>query len=111
RFENEQSTPKLLERILAYTKINIDDDIKKDALLYLEMRHLIIHNRSKADENFIIISQNKINIPKDKKLPLNYEISSKAIEQVSTLCHTIDKELIEKKMVRERNAILPTLRS
>lgn len=102
RFENEQSTPKLLNKILSYTKITIPDEEKNSALLFLEIRHLIIHNNSKADDDFLTKANGKIAIPQTKKIPINYQLTLQAIESVKILCHMIDKELINKNMVRER---------
>lgn len=102
RFENEKSTTKLLDKILTYTKINIDSEVKENALLYLEIRHLIIHNRSLADDNFMTKANGKLTIPTNKKLPINYEMSSSAIKKVCELCRLIDKELVANNMVRER---------
>lgn len=47
--EAERCTPKLLDKFIKATKININTVLKEDALLYLEIRHLIIHNNSRAD--------------------------------------------------------------
>lgn len=102
RLENERSTKLLLDKILSYTKINIDKDVKENALLYLEIRHLIIHNRSLADDDFLAKANGKLTIPLNKKLPMNYDISSSAIKNVCELCRLIDKELIDNHMVRER---------
>ena len=51
-FEKQRSTPKLLEKIISTTKVSISNEIKQDALLYLEIRYLIIHNNSNVDEKF-----------------------------------------------------------
>nr|DAH08151.1 MAG TPA: hypothetical protein [Caudoviricetes sp.] len=102
RFENEQSTPKLLDKILSYAKIKIESSALADALLFLEIRHLIIHNNSKADDEFLVKAKNKITIPASKKIPINYKLTEKAIAQISFLCQLIDKELVGKNMVRER---------
>lgn len=102
KFENERSTTKLLDKILSYTKINIDSEVKENALLYLEIRHLIIHNRSLADDNFMTRANGKLTIHANKKLPINYEMSSSAIKKVCELCRLIDKELVANHMVRER---------
>lgn len=104
RFENERSTPKLLEKIISYTKIEVPDELREKALFYLEIRHLIIHNASKADDDFVDKNKNnnRIAIPKNRKLPINYDLVSKSIEAVTELCHAIDQELIKKNMVRQR---------
>lgn len=63
KLEDERSTTKLLEKILSHTEIKLPDALRINALMYLEMRHLFIHNDGKADEHFIknmgIICQSK----------------------------------------------------
>lgn len=103
RFENEQSTPKLLDKIISYTKMTVPNDVRENALFYLEVRHLIIHNNSKADDDFLSKNNDRITIPTTRKLPINFNLVSKSIEAVTALCHTIDEELINKNMVRKRD--------
>ncbi|MGN1232861.1 MAG: hypothetical protein ACI4UJ_05375 [Candidatus Cryptobacteroides sp.] len=102
RLENERSTPELLNKIISYTKIEVADELREKALFYLEIRHLIIHNGSKADEKFLDNNNNRLAIPSNHKLPINYKLVSKSIEAVTELCHAIDQELIKKNMVRQR---------
>ena len=52
KLENERSTTELLNKVIKVTQMNIADELKKKALLYLEIRHLIIHNDSKVDKAF-----------------------------------------------------------
>lgn len=103
RFENERSTPKLLDKILSYAHIEGVDDQKQNALLYLEIRHLIIHNNSKADENFKNRDiAGKVALNRDSKIRIDYALVVSAINAVSNLCKVIDKELVTKNMVRKR---------
>ena len=53
KFENERSTIKLIDKLLSHTNVNVPDSLKKMSLMYLEMRHLFIHNEGKADDKFI----------------------------------------------------------
>lgn len=100
--ENQRSTPKLLDKILSITDIHIDNEIKEEALLYLQVRHLIIHNNSKADDDFV--NQNGNNIVKikaDRSIPFTYLLTNKAITTVFRLCKILDDKLIEKGIVTE----------
>lgn len=94
--ESERSTPKLLKRFVKTVKLNIPTNIQQDALTYLEIRHLIIHNNSKADSAFYAINNRglvKVN-PKNKKVSINYALASSAIDAVSRLCQALDGELV-----------------
>ena len=100
--ENQRSTPKLLDKILSITNIDINNEIKKEALLYLQIRHLIIHNNSKADDDFINLNDNDIvRIKADKSISFTYALTNKAITTVFKLCKMLDDKLIEKGIVTE----------
>lgn len=99
--ENERSTPKLLDKFIRITNLNVPDNLKQDALIYLEVRHLIIHGNSKADVRFINMNQHglvKVN-SSNKKLTINYAMTSDAIIKVNELCEKIDTELINKALI------------
>lgn len=99
--EDERSTPKLLKKFIKATKLNVPVGIRDDALVYLEIRHLIIHNSSKADAKFNalnnrgLVSVNAVN----KKVAINYAISNAAIDAVTALCQSIDGELTRLGMI------------
>ncbi len=99
RLENARDTQGLLQKILKFSGINIDEQTRKRALLYLNIRHLIIHNNSKADEKFIKMNEGFIKINSRNKLVINYELSSNAIQTIYTLCSEIDNKLLEKKLL------------
>lgn len=99
--ENERSTPKLLDKFIRITNLNVPNNLKQDALIYLEVRHLIIHGNSKADAKFINMNQHglvKVN-SSNKKLTINYAMTSDAIIKVNELCEKIDTELINKALI------------
>lgn len=96
--ENERSTSKLLDKFIKMANLNIPNNLKEDALIYLEVRHLIIHANSKADARFINMNQHelvKVN-SSNKTLTINYAMTSAAIIKVNELCEKIDTELIGK---------------
>lgn len=99
RFENERSTQKILKKLLTFSGININEKVKQDALLCLNIRHLIIHNNSKADETFIRMNNDFAQINSRNKLVINYDLSSKAIKIVYALCLEIDNKLLEKQLL------------
>jgi len=94
--ENERSTPKLLKKFIKTTSINIPVNIQQEALIYLEIRHLIIHNNSKADAKFNAMNNAGLVTVNNstKRIAINYALTNSAIDVVSLLCSTIDSELI-----------------
>lgn len=99
--ERLQSTPKLLDKIIKVTNINVPKDKLDDALMYLEIRHLIIHNNSKADNKFK--QMNKAGLVRinsaNNRIIIDYPLANAAITSVFVLCKIIDDELIAKGLV------------
>lgn len=94
--ENERSTPNLLKKFIKATKLNVPVNLRGDALVYLEIRHLIIHNNSKADDKFNSLNNRglvSVNVS-NKKVIINYKLSNAAIDAVTALCQSIDSELV-----------------
>jgi hypothetical protein len=102
RLEDEKSTVKLLDKILKHTNIQLQDPLKTKALMYLEMRHLFIHNNGKADDNFSKTYKEYINITANSKLQRNFNTVNTAIQTVYELVETIDTELLLSKFVSKR---------
>ena len=105
KLENERSTTELLNKVIKITRMSIADELKKKALLYLEIRHLIIHNDSNVDKDFHERNDELQGLVKTKhgeRLQLNFDLSSQAIACVLELCQKIDEELIGLKLVKIR---------
>lgn len=99
--ENKRNTKVLLTTIIKNAKITIDNDTLETALAYLELRHLIIHNNTKADAKFLslpkhdIVSVNRVN----QKITLNFRVTNEALNAVFRLCKLIDNALVDKHLV------------
>lgn len=105
RLENEKSTPKLLSKILDYADITIEQSVKDNALMYLEMRHLYIHNNGKADAKFKSKYDDIIKLNRNGKLPSTYTTTNAAIASIYELCQEIDSSLIEKQVLCVNNVL------
>ena len=94
--EDERSTNKLLKKFIKATNLNVAVNIQEDALVYLEIRHLIIHNNSKADDKFNRMNNHGlVNVNnRTKKIAINYALTIAAIDAIGLLCRTMDAELI-----------------
>lgn len=94
RLEDERSTKKLLDRVLAHTNIAITQVKKDNALKHLEMRHLFIHNNGKCDAAFEKSYGAHFGLREGDDLPTNYIAVSTAIRSVVALLEEIDHLLI-----------------
>ena len=73
--------------------------------MYLQMRHLFIHNKGVADKLFVDEFDDLHNIKVGNKLPANFATINKAMTIVLELCDCIDKELINEDLVIKRELI------
>jgi len=96
KLENERSTIKLIERCLEHTSVVISDEIKNEAMAYLEMRHLHIHNGSKADQKYYDKYNDIVPVVVGNNLPANFHTISSAISAVSMLVFEIDRQLVSR---------------
>jgi len=102
--EELRSTSKLLDKILKDTKANIPKTTTEEALMYLEMRHLFVHNRGIVDNKYLNTYGKKFTpeLKEKKELPTKMKIFEKALIAVTNLVLSIDKELILHKIVDKR---------
>lgn len=94
KLENEKSTIKLLEKCLEHTSVAISDSMQNEALAYLEMRHLHIHNGSKVDQKYLDRYVSIVPVVVGKNLPAKFNTISSAISAGSMLVFEIDRQLV-----------------
>ena len=99
--ENKRNTKDLLKTVIKSAKITIDNDTLETALAYLELRHLIIHNNTKADAKFLSLPKRDIVIVnrRNQKINLNFQVTNEALNAVFRLCKLIDNALVDKHLV------------
>lgn len=99
--ENKRSTKDLLTAFINNTRIDVGADYLETALIYLEIRHLIIHNNTQADTKFINMPRRdivKVN-SSNQKICLNFKVTNEAINAIFRLCKTIDDGIVEKNLI------------
>lgn len=95
--ESQRSTRALIEKILDRTDVTIDKETFDEAMFYLEIRHLIVHNSSLIDAKFEANYGSRIKYAKaGNKIPMSVGMAKKAISSLKRLCHNIDSGLISK---------------
>jgi len=102
--EEIKSTSKLLEKLLKDTKVNIPQDIIDEALTYLEMRHLFIHNQGLVDSKYAKKYGKRFtpNLKDKNELPTKFDTFSKALTATTKLITEIDVQLLKNGMVEKR---------
>lgn len=97
-----RSTQKLVKRIVGHTKIQIPQAQADEALMYLNIRHLIIHNNSKVDKDFYDKYKNKLSISLNGKVPTDYHTFQSSLLAIYTYVSTIDQQLIARHFINAR---------
>jgi hypothetical protein len=94
KLESERSTTKLLEKILDQTGVHLDPQQQEDALMYLEMRHLLVHNNGKCDQSFSTKYGSKMHVSDGDRMPLQARIVQAGVDAVAVMIKDIDTQLI-----------------
>lgn len=71
-------------------------------MIYLDMRHLIIHNQSKIDTIYYEKYKDIINIKKNTQISTDYTTIKNAINHVLIYVEKIDKSLIKEGFIKSR---------
>lgn len=97
--ENMRSSTQMMQKLCKIADIQIDDKLLESALIYIDVRHLIIHNDSVVDDKFLVRDKEGLIPLNGKKLSLKYEITNKASNTIYEICRKIDEQLINNKLV------------
>ncbi|MEA1960481.1 MAG: hypothetical protein U9N81_04195 [Bacillota bacterium] len=97
--ENERSTLILINKTCKKLDLNINDNIKEQAIYYLEMRHILVHTDGKADNEFIRKHPN-LRYTKKNYIVLNYATISTMRSNIKKLVSALDQSALEKGIVR-----------
>ncbi len=100
--ENLRRTPKLVKSIINHTKIQIPQALSDSAMMYLSIRHLIVHNDSKIDQEFYDKYRNKLTISLNGKVPTDFSTFQIAMQSLYDYIKAIDNELILKGFINSR---------
>ena len=97
--ENERSTIQLVNKTCEKLELNVDDGIIQDAVLFLEIRHKLVHTDGFADEDFKT-SHPDLTYTPDSYIDLTYNTIVSMREKVTALIDAIDSEAISKGILK-----------
>ena len=100
QLENEKSTKHLIEKMDKKLGLGIDKDIIDEALPFFELRHLLVHNKGMADEDFCS-KYPQIRAEENKVVKITYQLIEDARQKVNKLVKEFDKKIIEKNLINE----------
>lgn len=93
--ENKRSTIELLRKIKEKLGLGIDDNLLKQALPFLEVRHVFVHSDGKPNQDFIRKYPN-MKLDAHHRIELNAIWIKNAYDAINKLLMAIDEEMIEK---------------
>ena len=101
KLEGEKSTRKLLDKVLANTGVSVPDDVFDNALMYLEIRHLLVHQMGHCDQSFYEKYHEIFpgNLHIGGKFPISIGFVRKGLNEVTKFLTEIDAQLVSKGML------------
>ena len=100
--ESTRNTRGLLKKILARTEVKPNTETLEAALMYLEVRNLVVHNAGKVDKSFAKQYGDALGVTAGQALKGQVS-SKKAMRAIADLCREIDEGLIDKGYVSPAN--------
>ncbi|MGH9761230.1 MAG: hypothetical protein ACREDR_23360 [Blastocatellia bacterium] len=110
RLEATKNSAQLLERILGHTDVVIPENMLSRAIMYLEMRHLIVHNSGLVDAAFAR-SYGPFNrsFVEGRKLSMSTGLARSATQAMLELVECVDTQLVTSGFVRPASTEPTTL--
>lgn len=97
KLENERSTSKLISGVLKGTSIEVKEEQLMELLMYMELRHILVHRAGMLDQVFLDkyeeVSKQKLKV--GGKMPINIGIVRRGIKSVEVIATQIDQQLME----------------
>ena len=91
--EGKRNTRALLLKILDKTDVSITEEVMANALMYVEVRHLLVHNTGKVDSDFAARYGSRLKVREGQTLKGNIGGSKDALKAIANLCLEIDQGL------------------
>jgi len=90
----------LLTRVIEETGISISDGVQKEALMFLEMRNLILYNGGEVDERYARNYSSDLRVKAGGKLPRNVKLGRRAMRAVEKLCLDLDAQFLKNRLLK-----------
>lgn len=96
--EAERSTIKTLKSVASKLDLDVDDDIMKKALTYLDIRHVLVHSEGIADKEFCE-KHPHFSVTVGEKIGLNYNLILDARQSITEMVKNYDASVTNKGIV------------
>lgn len=90
----------LVDRTIEDTGVSIDPSVRNEALMFLEMRNLILYNGGKVDGEYARNFGEDLKVKAGDELPRTTKLGRRGIRGVEKLCLDLDGQLIKSRLVK-----------
>lgn len=90
----------ILDRTIDELGLSVKDQVRSNALQFLEMRNLFLYNGGQADGKYARDYGSSMRVREGHKLPRNSKLGPRAVKAVEALCVQLDKQLLHKRLVK-----------
>ena len=97
--ESKRDTQQLIGAVNKRLELGIAKKVFDEVAMYIEVRHLLVHNSGKADQNFRAKYGQKVSIGKTGEIGINYHFVQSALRKMHALVATYDLALINKGVI------------
>lgn len=90
----------LLDRTVEELGLALSDEVRTEALQYLELRNQFLHNGGRADERYARIYGESMRVKAGNNLPRSAKLGRKAAKAIEALCVELDRQLLGKRLLK-----------
>lgn len=98
QLENKRSTKDLIQQINIKLNLGVSQTIINDALPYLEIRHLLVHNEGKADNKFCT-TYPQFSFQENQKILMRYTLLTEVRNKIYALVNEFDSKVVDNQIV------------
>ena len=97
KLENERSTKKLITGVLKGTNVTLAQERLDELLMYMELRHILVHRAGKLDQRFIekYEAPSKLILKVDRKMPMTIGFVRRGLAIAEEVAESIDSQVMK----------------
>jgi len=95
KLENQRSTRKLISGVLKGTTVEVDPDLVEEMLMFMELRHILVHRAGRLDQKIIDNYEERsgFQLKLESKMPMNIGLARRAITVAEKIAISIETQL------------------
>lgn len=90
----------LVHGVLEATGVSLNDEVIREALMFLEMRNLYLYNDGVVDERYARSYGKDLRVKAGDRLPRNAKLGRRGLRGVEKLCLDLDSALLRNRLLK-----------